>query len=50
MPRAKNKVASSKRRRKIIKAVQKVTGVSRGNVFTVAKNAVEKGLVHAYQR
>ncbi|MCW8805632.1 MAG: 50S ribosomal protein L20, partial [Ignavibacteriaceae bacterium] len=48
MPKAKNNVASRKRRRKILKQAKGYWG-SRGNVMTVAKNAVEKGLVHAYR-
>jgi len=48
MPKAKNNVASRKRRRKILKQSKGYWG-SRGNVYTVAKNAVEKGLVHAYR-
>ncbi|MCW9066430.1 MAG: 50S ribosomal protein L20 [Ignavibacteriaceae bacterium] len=48
MPKAKNNVASRKRRRKILKQSKGYWG-SRGNVMTVAKNAVEKGLVHAYR-
>ena len=48
MPKAKNNVASRKRRRKILKQAKGYWG-SRGNVLTIAKNAVEKGLVHAYR-
>jgi large subunit ribosomal protein L20 len=48
MPKAKNNVASRKKRRKILKQAKGYWG-DRGNVFTVAKNAVEKGLVHAYR-
>jgi large subunit ribosomal protein L20 len=48
MPKAKNNVASRKRRRKILKQAKGYWG-SRGNVFSIAKNAVEKGLVHAYR-
>ena len=48
MPKAKNNVASRKRRRKILKQSKGYWG-SRGNVLTIAKNAVEKGLVHAYR-
>jgi len=48
MPKAKNNVASRKRRRKILKLSKGYWG-SRGNVYTIAKNAVEKGLVHAYR-
>ncbi len=48
MPRATNKVASRKRRKKILKQSKGYWG-ARGNVYTIAKNAVEKGLVHAYR-
>ena len=48
MPKAKNNVASRKRRRKILKQAKGYWG-NRGNVYTTAKNAVEKGLVHAYR-
>jgi len=48
MPKAKNNVASRKRRRKVLKQAKGYWG-KRGNVWTVAKNAVEKGLVHAYR-
>ncbi len=47
MPRAKNKVASHKRRKKIISQAKGYFG-RRKNVYTVAKNAVEKGYSHAY--
>lgn len=48
MPKAKNNVASRKRRRKVLKQAKGYWG-RRSNVYTVAKNAVEKGLVHAYR-
>lgn len=48
MPKAKSNVASRKRRRKILKQSKGYWG-SRGNVYTIAKTAVEKGLVHAYR-
>lgn len=48
MPKAKNNVASRKRRRKVLKQAKGYWG-KRGNVWTIAKNAVEKGLVHAYR-
>jgi large subunit ribosomal protein L20 len=48
MPRSKNKVASHRRRKKILSRAKGYWG-SRGNVLTVAKNAVEKGLVHSYR-
>ena len=48
MPRSKNKVASHKRRKKILKQAKGYWG-ARSKVYTVAKNHVEKGLVHAYR-
>lgn len=48
MPKASNSVASRKRRRKILKQAKGYRG-ARGNVYSIAKNAVEKGLVHAYR-
>ena len=47
MPRATNAVASRHRRKKIMKLARGYFG-RRKNVWTVAKNAVEKGLVYAY--
>ncbi len=47
MPRSKNKVASRARRKKILKLAKGNFG-RRKNVYTVAKNTVEKGLSHAY--
>jgi len=47
MPRSKNKVASRARRKKILKLAKGNFG-RRKNVYTVAKNTVEKGLAHAY--
>ena len=47
MPRSKNAVASRKRRKKILKMSKGYYG-ARKNVYTVSKNAVEKGLVYAY--
>lgn len=47
MPRSKNKVASKARRKKILKLAKGNFG-RRKNVYTVAKNTVEKGLTHAY--
>jgi large subunit ribosomal protein L20 len=46
MPRAKNRVASRARRKKILKQAKGYFG-RRKNVYTVAKNAVEKGLCYA---
>jgi len=46
MPRSVNSVASRKRRKKILKQAKGYFG-RRKNVWTVAKNAVEKGLSYA---
>ncbi|MCX7876380.1 MAG: 50S ribosomal protein L20 [Melioribacteraceae bacterium] len=48
MPRSVNHVASKARRKKILKMAKGYWG-ARGNVWTVAKTHVEKGLVHAYR-
>lgn len=48
MPRSVNHVASRKRRKKIIKMARGYFG-ARKNVWTVAKNAVERGLQYAYR-
>jgi large subunit ribosomal protein L20 len=48
MPKTSNKVASRKRRKKILKQTKGYWG-ARGNVYTIAKGALEKGLVHAYR-
>ncbi|MCB0376842.1 MAG: 50S ribosomal protein L20 [Sinomicrobium sp.] len=48
MPRSVNAVASRARRKKILKAAKGYFG-ARGKVYTVAKNAVEKGMVYAYR-
>ncbi len=48
MPRSVNHVASKRRRKKILKLAKGYFG-RRKNVWTVAKNAVEKGLVYAYR-
>jgi len=48
MPRATNAVASRKRRKKILKAAKGQWG-RRKNVYTVAKNAVERGWQYAYR-
>ncbi len=48
MPRSANSVASRKRRKKILKKAKGYFG-RRKNVYTVAKNAVEKGLTYAYR-
>ncbi len=48
MPRSRNAVASRKRRKKILKQAKGYFG-ARSKVYTVAKNAVEKGLLYAYR-
>ena len=47
MPRSVNAVASRARRKKILKQAKGYFG-RRKNVYTVAKNAVEKGLSYSY--
>ena len=47
MPRSVNSVASKKRRKKIMKRAKGYFG-RRKNVWTVSKNAVEKGLQYSY--
>jgi len=48
MPRSRNLVASRRRRRKILNQAKGYWG-RRKNVYTVAKNAVEKGLLYQYR-
>lgn len=48
MPRSVNNVASRARRKKILKHAKGYFG-RRSNVWTVAKNAVEKGWTYAYR-
>ena len=48
MPRSVNSVAKRARRKKILKQAKGYFG-RRKNVWTVAKNAVEKGLQYAYR-
>tara|TARA_B100001093_G_scaffold50215_1_gene42712 strand:- start:1678 stop:2022 length:345 start_codon:yes stop_codon:yes gene_type:complete len=48
MPRSVNSVASRKKRKKILKQAKGYFG-RRKNVWTIAKNAVEKGLTYAYR-
>lgn len=48
MPRSVNAVASRARRKKILKQT-KGNFLSRRNVYTVAKNTLEKGLQYAYR-
>lgn len=48
MPRSRNLVASRRRRRNILKQAKGYWG-KRKNVYTIAKNAVEKGLQYQYR-
>ncbi|QIX59690.1 50S ribosomal protein L20 [Hymenobacter sp. BT18] len=48
MPRSVNHVASRHRRKKVMKLAKGYYG-RRKNVWTVAKNAVEKGLLYAFR-
>lgn len=48
MPRSVNSVASKARRKKLLKLAKGNWG-RRGNVLTVAKHTVEKGLQYAYR-
>ncbi|UXP31293.1 50S ribosomal protein L20 [Reichenbachiella agarivorans] len=48
MPRSVNTVASRARRKKVLKLAKGYFG-RRKNVWTVAKNAVEKGLGYSYR-
>lgn len=48
MPRSTNAVASRRRRKKIIKQAKGYFG-RRKNVYTVAKNAVEKAMEYSYR-
>lgn len=47
MPRSSNAVASRARRKKILKAAKGYYG-KRKNVYTVAKNVMEKGMTYSY--
>lgn len=47
MPRSKNAVASRARKKKILKQAKGFYG-KRKNVFTVAKNVVEKGMTYKF--
>lgn len=47
MPRSKNSVASKARRKRVLKAAKGYYG-KRKNVYTVAKNVMEKGLTYSY--
>lgn len=48
MPRSVNHVASRARRKKILNLTKGYWG-ARGNVYTIAKNTLEKGLAYAYR-
>lgn len=48
MPRARNIVASRRRRRKVLKKAKGYWG-RRGTIHTVAKHTIEKGLQYAYR-
>ena len=48
MPKTAHSVTSRKRRKKVLKQSKGYWG-ARGNVYTIAKGAVEKGLLHAYR-
>jgi large subunit ribosomal protein L20 len=48
MPRSVNHVASKARRKKILSLTKGYWG-ARGNVLTIAKNTLEKGLTYAYR-
>ncbi|MGB0390256.1 MAG: 50S ribosomal protein L20 [Salibacteraceae bacterium] len=48
MPRSRNRVAARAKRKKVMKMAKGYFG-RRKNVWTVAKNAVEKGLSYAYR-
>ena len=47
MPRSKNSVASKARRKRVLKQAKGFYG-KRKNVYTVAKNVLEKGLTYSY--
>jgi large subunit ribosomal protein L20 len=48
MPRSVNKVAAHRRRRNFMKLAKGYWG-KRKNVWSIAKNHIEKGLLHAYK-
>lgn len=48
MPRSVNNVASRAKRKRIMKLAKGFFGRKK-NVWTVAKNAIEKGLIYAYR-
>lgn len=48
MPRSQNKVASHRRRKRVLEQAKGYWG-ARSKVYTIAKHHVEKGLLHAYR-
>jgi large subunit ribosomal protein L20 len=48
MPRSQNKVASHRRRKRLLKQAKGYWG-ARSKVLTIAKHHVDKGLQHAYR-
>ncbi len=48
MPRSQNKVASHRRRKRILEQAKGYWG-ARGNVLTVAKHSIDKGMQYAYR-
>ncbi|MEK7819430.1 MAG: 50S ribosomal protein L20 [Bacteroidota bacterium] len=48
MPRSQNKVASHRRRKRVLKSAKGYWG-ARSKVYTIAKHHVEKGLQYAYR-
>ena len=48
MPRAKNRVASRRRRKKVLNQAKGYWG-SRGRLYTIAKHATDKGMQYAYR-
>lgn len=48
MPRSRNKVASHRRRKRILDQAKGYWG-RRSKVYTIAKNHVEKGLLHSFR-
>jgi large subunit ribosomal protein L20 len=48
MPRSRNRVASRRRRKKVLNQAKGYWG-ARSKVYTVAKNAVEKALTYQYR-
>ncbi|HAB54558.1 MAG: 50S ribosomal protein L20 [Ignavibacteria bacterium RIFOXYB2_FULL_35_12] len=48
MPRSKNKVAAHRRRKRVLEQAKGYWG-RRSKVYTVAKNHVEKGLLHSFR-